>query len=69
MLNAAVYTPAVVDFASFAAPPHRPSRSNRSTDGSRNFVSKAIRAIRQSLSAAADEPSTAWLPRLSAYPY
>ena len=69
MLNARVYTPALVDFASFAEPPRRPSRSDRSTEGSRNIVGTAIRAIRQSLAAAADEPSSAWLPRLTAYPY
>jgi hypothetical protein len=69
MLNARVFTPALVDFASFATPPRRPSRSDRSAEESRNIVSTAIRAIRQSFVAAAEEPSTAWLPRLSAYPY
>jgi hypothetical protein len=69
MLNAQVYTPAIVDFASFAAPPHRPSRSDRNAEQSRSTVRRVIGAIRQSFVAAAEEPSAAWLPRLSAYPY
>ena len=69
MLNARVHAPALADFASFAMPPNRPPRSERRSEGSRSVARRLIRSIRTSFSAAADEPGTAWLPRLNAYPY
>ena len=56
-------------FAFSPLPPNRPSRSNRSTDGSTGAARKLIRTIRRELARGAEEPTMSWLPRLERYPY
>ena len=56
-------------FAFSPLPPNRPSRSNRSTDGSASTARNLIRTIRSELARAAEEPANSWLPRIQRYPY
>jgi hypothetical protein len=67
MLDARATALAAGDFAFFALPPHRPSRSARRNDGGRG--ASLIRAIRNELARALDEPGLAALPRITNYPY
>jgi len=60
---------ATSDVAFFALPPNRPSRSTRRTDGGKGAAQRLIRAIGRELARATEEPGTAWLPRLTRYPY
>ena len=67
MLDARAAALATPDFAFFALPPNRPSRSARRTDGGRGR--SLIRAIRSELARVLDEPGLAGIPRITKYPY
>ena len=69
MLDARAGSLVASDFAFFALPPNRPSRSTRRTDGGTSAARKLMRAIRRELVRATDEPGMTVLPRFSNYPY
>ena len=67
MLDARASALRTADFAFFALPPNRPSRSARRTDGGRG--TSLVRAIRRELARALDEPGLTAIPRITNYPY
>ena len=69
MLDARAGSLVTSDFAFFALPPNRPSRSTRRTDRGASAARKLMRAIRHELVRATDEPGITVLPRISNYPY
>lgn len=69
MLAAKAMTLASSELLLFPPPPHRPNRPERRTRGLGASALDLIRSIRRTLALAADEPGTAWLPRISNYPY
>jgi len=69
MLDARAGSLVTSDFAFFALPPNRPSRSTRRTDGGTSAARKLMRAIRRELARATEESGMTVLPRVSNYPY
>lgn len=57
------------DFAFFALPPDRPSRSDRRPKGGKSAAHRVIGAIRRELARAANEAGPIVLPRITNYPY
>ena len=51
----------------FAQPPHRPSRSERRSQGD-GGVSHLVQSLHRTVAQATDA-SLSWLPRISRYPY
>ena len=70
MMPASALVLAFADASSRAQPPHRPSRSERRTDGGAGVIRTAIRAFRREFSLAMSTYDETWFPRVSAnYPY
>ena len=68
MYDARAFALATNDFAFFALPPDRPSRSDRRPEGGKGAARRVIGAIRRELARATDDGAIV-LPRITNYPY
>lgn len=59
---------AMSDVASFSQPPNRPPRTERRTRATAAITS-LLRAVRREIALAAQNPSSAPMPRITNYPY
>ena len=70
MMPASALVLAFADASAKAQPPHRPSRSERRTDGGAGLLRTVIRAFRRELSLATSTDDAPWFPLIRAnYPY
>ncbi len=68
MTTAGAFALSFSEVAFPSPPPIRPFRTPRGS-GRKGIVAGLLRTIRRELSHAAEDSATAWLPRITNYPY